>query len=156
MEREEISQEEFKEQVTEVLEASKRQPDRMNASLDIILETCSVTPEITGEYTYNVKELHKNPYSWVHGGIISGLMDYAIGAAAVAYTGHLVATTDIATSFVKAMIGDRYRIKGEFTHVGSSRLNGSVKIFEWETGELCATSQVGFAVLKGRAEKILG
>ena len=58
MEREEISQEEFKEQVTEVLEASKRQPDRMNASLDIILETCSVTPEITVEYTYNVKELH--------------------------------------------------------------------------------------------------
>lgn len=156
MERGQVSEGEFKEHIIEVLEAAKKQPNRMNASLGLILEKCSVEPEVTVEYIYNVKDLHRNPYNWVHGGIISSLMDYAIGAAAVAYTGHLVATTDMATSFVKAMIGDKYRIKGEFTHAGSSRLNGSVKIFDYETGELCATAQVGFAILRTSSEKIVG
>ncbi|MDY2959243.1 MAG: PaaI family thioesterase [Hornefia sp.] len=155
MGREQVSQDEFKEHIIEVLQAAKKQPGRMNASLELIFESCSVEPDITVEYIYNVKELHKNPYNWVHGGVIASLMDYAIGAGAVAYTGHLVATTDMSTSFVKAMIGDKYRIQGEFTHVGRNRLNGSVKMFDYSTGVLCATSQVGFAVLKENAKQIV-
>ncbi|MDY6038037.1 MAG: PaaI family thioesterase [Eubacterium sp.] len=150
-----FSQEEFEGSITRVLEASKKQPNRMNANLGLIFASCSLEPDIKAEYIYSVKELHKNPYDWVHGGIIAAVMDYAMGVAVVAYTGHLVATTDMSVSYTKAMKTDDFRVIAEFTHIGKNRVNGCVRIIEPNSNQICATAQLGFSLLKETAESIL-
>lgn len=149
-----IDRTDFKSNIEEALHAAKKQPGRLNASLELICENCTVSPQVTIDYMYNVKELHKNPYDWLHGGIISALMDYAVGIGAVAYTGHLVATTDISVSFIKAMTAEKFSVNVEFTHIGGSRLNGIGRMTDFETKELSATAQVGFTILKQSAELI--
>ena len=143
----EITQQEFEEALHMVMKRSTKEPERMNASLKLHLLSCSVEGAGSVEFRYETQTLHLNPYGGLHGGIVCALIDTCMGGAIAARTGHRVITTDLSVSYLRALKGDSFRIRIEFTHLGGRMSSVIGKIFHGETGELCATGMGTFMLL---------
>ena len=99
------------------------------------------------EFLYETKEGHLNPYDGVHGGIAASLVDTCAGIGAVALCNKYVTTTDLSVSYLRALNGDRFRIRVEYTHVGGRMISATAWIINEGSGELCVTGMVSYMVL---------
>ena len=140
-----MKDEKFATDVQDVIDARKKQPNRLNAMLDLHLEDCSRAEKYI-EYMFNVKEWCLNPYDGVHGGIICSVLDTAMGVGVVAITQEFTSTADMAVSFLAPMRGDRYRIRCDFTQIGHRMVRVISKAIDAETDTLCATGMASFVL----------
>lgn len=74
----------------------------------------------------------------VNGGVISMLVDLAIGLLGLPYYGEgLTATHHLSIHFARPLVATSIRLEAEETHVIKNRIFGHVKIMN-EKGEICA------------------
>lgn len=144
--------EEFTNAVQEMLEMTQElYPERMNAKLKLTATNC-VREEKRAEidFSFTREELDLNPYGGVHGGIVCTVFDTAMGIGCVALCGHLVTTTDLSTSYLRALNGEHYRIHTEYTHIGSRLINCLGYIYDTDNGdELCSTCMATYMQIAG-------
>ena len=148
-----MTKQEFEGYLKETLGFAALQPERFNAALGVRYMDCGVEPAPFADFLYQAKEEHRNPYGGIHGGIISSLVDYCTGTGAVAVTRHFVTTVDLSVSYLRALNGENFRIRVEYTHVGGRMISALARVIDLDSGELCATSQLNFMQL---AEKPRG
>lgn len=141
-----MDREHFLENMNRILDLNNQQQDRFNAALGLELVDCDPGEEPWVEYRYEGREAHRNPYGGIHGGIISALADTCSGMGAVGLTGCYVTTTELQMSFIRAMAGNRFRIRVEYSHVGRTLVRCIGRIREEDTGKLMATSMATFMV----------
>lgn len=141
------------EAVQELLEKSKRQPNRIIAMLDLQLRDCC-SDESYVEYIFIPKDWCLNQYDGVHGGIISSIFDTGLGLGAAALAGKYISTTDLQVSYLRAMDGNKYVVRAEYTQVGRRMIRSIGKIYDEETGKLCATASVSFIVTQFKEKGI--
>ncbi len=87
-----------------------------------------------------IEEIHRGGISGdaVNGGIISMLVDLAIGLLGLKYFEEgLTATHHLSIHFVKPLIATSVRLEAEQTHIIYNRVFGHVKVMN-EKGEVCA------------------
>lgn len=145
-----MTTEEFRENLERIMERNRRQPERMNAQLELELLDCSAEKPYSARYLYRPKELFTNPYGGVHGGVVATLADTCSGCMMVALTMKAVSTTDMSVSFLRELKADAFDICVECTHAGRKLASAFVKICDHETGELCATSLTTFIISEGK------
>ena len=100
------------------------------------------------DFLYHCKPEHRNNYGGVFGGMICSVFDTCMGMGSVAVSEHLVTTADLTVSFLRAAMGENFRIHLEYTHVGGRLINIMGKMFDHDSGELVATATSTFAVLQ--------
>lgn len=122
---------------------AKKWPHRLNHMLGLGLVDCS-RQECYIEYEFSSQDWMKNPYDGVHGGITSSVVDTCMGLGAVALSQSYVTTTDLSVSFLKAMTGERYLVRVEYTQLGKRMIRCMAKVIDRKTGVLCATSMASF------------
>lgn len=138
---------ELAKEITDALERNaKRWPQRVNHMLGLSLTDCS-REERYVECEFTSQDWMKNPYDGVHGGIISSVADTCMGLGAVAFSQHYITTTDLSVSFLKAMMGDSYLVRVEYTQVGKRMIRCMAKITDKKTGALCVTAMGSFMAL---------
>ncbi len=142
-----MEKEVFENKLHVIMERSAKEPERMNASLGLRLLSCSTEGMGSTEFEYLPKTGHENPYGGIHGGIVAALFDTCMGISIAARTGYFVTTTDLSVSYLRALIGGRYRIRVDFTHLGKRLASVNAKIFDTEKNELCATCMGTFMLL---------
>lgn len=142
-----MTKEEFEQAIHTVIKRSSQEPDRMNASLELELLSCSTEGMGKAEFGYLSKTKYLNPYGGIHGGIVAALLDTCMGISIAARTGHFVTTTDLSVSYLRALMGSHYRIEIEFTHLGNRLASVLGKIFDTDKDELCATGMGTFMLL---------
>ena len=142
-----MTNEEFKDAITGIIRLNTLQPERLNTQLGLVLADCGMEPAPWIEYLYEAKEGHLNPYAGVHGGIVSSLTDTCGGYGSVALCGKFVTTTDLSVSFLRGLFGRRFRIRMDYTHVGGRMISVIGKVFDEDSGELCATSMASYMLL---------
>lgn len=99
-------------------------PESIGAMLDFEFVSCSAKEgSITLSHKVDVREV--NIYNTLHGGIITWLMDSAMGILSRAYTGYeTLVTMDVHVNFLRAIYaGDEVVIKASVTHAGSKIVN---------------------------------
>lgn len=87
-----------------------------------------------------VEEMHRGGIlgEAVNGGIISMLVDLAIGLLGLPYSDEgLSATHQLSIHFVRPLIASSVRLEAEETHVIHNRVFGHVKVMN-EKGDVCA------------------
>lgn len=142
---------EFEKELQEVMKMNESFSERMNATLHLSIEKClrdDKRAEV--DFNYTRQELHLNPYGGVHGGMVCTVFDTAMGIGAVALCGSLVTTTDLSTSYLRALRGDHYLVHLEFTHIGRRMISSVGHMYDKESGELCATCMGSYIVIEGR------
>lgn len=146
----------FKKAMNEAMHLNNESfPDRMNASLGLEVKNFSRKGKHAEiDYEYTRKEQQLNPYGGVHGGIVCTVFDTAIGIGADALSGHLVTTTDLSTSFLRALNGETYKIHVEYTHIGGRLISGIGYMYDKESGELCATCMATYMIIQGKGRGI--
>lgn len=136
-------QKKMEEHIREALDYRVKAPDSIGAMLDFELIDCnSEAGEATLSHLIHEREI--NIYGTLHGGIITWLMDSAMGIMARAYTGHdVLVTLDIHVHFLKAIhAGDKVIIKAHVTHAGRKVVNTTSELFV--NNELSATADAIF------------
>ena len=126
-------------------------PQRLNALLNLKMLDGS-RAEMWAEYEFEAKEWCRNPYGGVHGGIIASIIDTGMGMTCAAYSNKYVSTTDLSVSYLKPMMNNHYKIRVELTQTGSRMIRCIAKVFDAESGMLCATGMGSF-ILGGDREK---
>ena len=126
-------------------------PERLNALLNLKLQDCC-REEMWAEHEFEASEWCRNPYGGVHGGIIASIIDTGMGMTCAAYSNKYVSTTDLSVSYLKPMMNSRYTIRVEMTQAGSRMIRCMAKVFDAESGMLCATGMGSF-ILGGDREK---
>ena len=149
MEEKKLTSEMFKKNLDLVIERNGRQPERMNAKLELELLDCSAEKPYSARYLYRSKELFTNPYGGVHGGVVSTLADTCSGYTLVALTMKAVSTTDMSVNFLRELKAETFDVCVECTHVGRKLASTYVRICDHETGELCATAITTFIIFEG-------
>ena len=85
------------------------------------------------EYRMVVRDEHLSSPGTMHGGALAGLMDAALGAAALSLaftTAELVSTVEFKLNYLRpVLLGDHLRAVAQVTHVGTSLLVSSATIF---------------------------
>ena len=142
-----MTTEEFKNRIEAIFQRNAQQPDRLNAQLGLTLEEGGMDPQPWAVFGYMMKEEHLNPYDGLHGGIVASLIDTCAGIGAVGLCNKYVTTTDLSVSYLRALTGDRFYIRVDFTHVGGRMISAMCKVINLETDELCATGMVSYMVL---------
>lgn len=120
-------------------------PKRMNSLLDLRLVDCDVERK-WASFSFVPDEWALNPSGSVHGGVIATLFDYAGGLITIVFSRHFMATTSLSTTYLRPMNRNRFRVEVELSHLGSRVCNALGRIYDDETGKLCATSEVTFFV----------
>lgn len=141
---------EFAKSIQEVLDMRDNQPERFNARLNLQLIDCSREQGYI-DFGFKVEEWCLNPYGGIHGGAICSLLDTGMGTGAVAISQKFVSTADMSVSFLKAMTGENYIIRAEYTHIGRRMIRVTGKAIDAATGEICATSMGSFVITESRA-----
>ncbi len=140
--------------IQKIIDNVIRQPERMNAHLDLKIKDASMEEKFA-EYIFDVKDWALNPYDGVHGGATCAAFDSAMGITAVALTGRFVSTTDLTVSYLKPMTGKQFLFQIEFTQVGRTMARFTGKAIDTETGVLCATAMSSFVLLEMSAKDML-
>lgn len=144
--------EEFRKALEEDMgELNRAYPNRLNASLELTFSHC-LREEKGAEvdFYYTRKEIHLNPYGGVHGGMVCTVFDTAMGLGCVALCGHLVTTTDLSTSYLRALNGEHYRIHVKYNHIGGRLINCTGYMYDTDSGELCATCMATYMQIVGK------
>ncbi|MBQ9016275.1 MAG: PaaI family thioesterase [Firmicutes bacterium] len=93
----------------------------------------------------------------VHGGVISAMMDTAMGVTAMAFLDHDVSTADMSISFVRPFAGRAFVIESEVIHLGQRIVRLTARAFDEETGKLLASGTTNFMPVSYEKHKgILG
>ena len=142
---------EFAKDFESVIAFSLQYPERMNAMLDLKLLDGS-REEMWAEIGFEAKEWSRNPYGGVHGGVIASIIDTSMGLTCATYSNKYVSTTDLSVSYLKPMMNVHYKIRVEITQVGSRMIRCMAKVFDAESGMLCATGMGSF-IMTGDREK---
>lgn len=133
----------FAEEITDLYAFAQKDPERLNARLDLKLHDCS-RDEMWVEFDFESREWCLNPYGGVHGGAICSMIDTAMGFSCAAYSGKYVSTTDLSVSYLKPMMGKRYIIYVDLTQAGSRMIRCMAKVCDGDSGVLCATGMGSF------------
>lgn len=141
---------ELDESIGIILESCASDPRRFNHMLGLKLKDCS-REEGYAEFYLDVQEWCRNPYGDVHGGVTAGVFDASLGICAAALSGYRVTTTDMSVSYLRAMGGERYIIRVEFTQVGRRMVRCNGKAIDEKTGKICATAMASFMVFDVKA-----
>ena len=80
----------------------------------------------------------------VHGGVISAMMDTAMGVTAMAFLDHDVSTADMSISFIRPFDGRNFVIESEIVHLGRRIVRVSAKAYDEQTGKLLASGTTNF------------
>lgn len=142
---------EFVKDFEEIRAYALQQPQRLNARLDLKMLDGS-REEMWAEYAFEADEWCRNPYGGVHGGIIASIIDTGMGYTCATYSNKFVSTTDLSVSYLKPMLNSHYKIRVELTQTGSRMIRCMAKVFDAESGMLCATGMGSF-ILGGDREK---
>lgn len=129
------------------LHSACRHPDRFNASLRLEIVGYSLEFPYAVDFRYKVQPLHLNPLDGVHGGVIASLEDACGGIAVRVFTKHMIATTDLHVSYLRAMRGESYIIHAELGHVGKRIVNSTIDVIDEDTGELASTAMATYIIL---------
>ena len=93
----------------------------------------------------------------VHGGVISAMMDTAMGVTAMAFLDHDVSTADMSISFIRPFDGRYFIIESEVIHLGRRIVRLSGRAYDEETGKLLAFGTTNFMpVIYEQHKGILG
>ena len=93
----------------------------------------------------------------VHGGVISAMMDTAMGVTAMAFLDHDVSTADMSISFIRPFSGRTFIIESEVIHLGRRIVRLSARAFDEESGKLLASGTTNFMpVIYEQHKGILG
>lgn len=119
-----FDQKRMEEFVVDHLSYRVQAPESIGAMLDFEFKDCSAE-DGTLTLSHRVEEREVNIYNTLHGGIITWLMDSAMGILSRAYTGYeTVVTMDVHVNFLRAIYaGDEVIIKAAVTHAGSRVVN---------------------------------
>lgn len=140
----------FAEEIQNIIDGNRQQPERLNARLKLKLEDCSREEKMV-TYLYDAEEWGLNPYGGVHGGVICSLFDTGMGIGAVALSGKMVSTADISVSYLKPMNGKHFRFCIEYTNVGKRMIRCMGKAVDAETGVVCASAMASFVTTATKA-----
>ena len=144
---------EFAVEMEEIIDNSSKQPDRLNAKLNLKLKDCS-KEEAYAEFIFDVQEWCRNPYGGVHGGIISAVFDTTMGMGGVGMTKRFVTTTDFSVSFLRPMNGEQYIFRIDYTKIGKTLIRCTGKAIDTATGEVAATAMASFMSLETKPKGI--
>ena len=101
------------------------------------------------EYRMVIQEAHLSSPGTAHGGVLAGLLDAVLGAAALtlAFTaGELVATVEFKINYLRPVhLGDELRAVAQVTHAGKSIVVVSGTIYQATAGD----GEPGPAVAQG-------
>jgi uncharacterized protein (TIGR00369 family) len=104
----------------------------------------SVSTPGQAEYTMLIRPEHLSSPGTAHGGVLAGLMDAVLGAAALtqAFTaGDFVSTVEFKINYLCPVhLGDELRAVGKVDHEGKSLLVASGVIYRQVPGEPTATA----------------
>lgn len=146
-----MTNEEFFQKIQRVIEEDNGLPGRHVPDLDLQLLDCDTEGgQYTIDYLYVPKERHLNPYGGVHGGMIASIFDTGIGIGAIALKQQFVTTIDLSVSYLRALLGEQFRVHAEFTHLGNRTVSGIGKVFDLKTGELGATCLATYITIRGK------
>ena len=94
------------------------------------------------EYRMVVRDEHLSSPGVAHGGVLAGLMDAALGAAALSLafiTGELVSTVEFKLNYLRpVLLGDELRAVAQVEHAGNSLLVSSATIYRCPAGHPAA------------------
>ncbi len=135
----------FKKNILAALENSAKFPESVNARLKLRLVSCDLD-KMEAVYEYDKKSEDLNAYGEVHGGMVCGLLDTCIGISGIAARGFYITTTDMATTFIRAMDADSFRIEIRLLKLGRKMVRGSGSVFEKESGKICASAICSYFV----------
>jgi uncharacterized protein (TIGR00369 family) len=106
--------------------------------------TLSVPEPGKAEYRMVIRPEHLSSPGAAHGGVLAGLMDAVLGAAALtlAFTaGELVSTVEFKINYLHPVrLGDELRAVAQVDHAGKSLLVSSGVIYRQNTGETNAVA----------------
>lgn len=143
----------FAEEITDLYAFAQKDPERLNARLDLKLHDCS-RDEMWVEFDFESREWCLNPYGGVHGGAICSMIDTAMGFSCASYSGKYVSTTDLSVSYLKPMMGKHYIIHVDLTQAGSRMIRCMAKVCDAESGVLCATGMASFITAGDRPKGV--
>ena len=133
----------FAEEITELYAFAQKDPERLNARLDLKLHDCS-RDEMWVEFAFESREWCLNPYGGIHGGAICSMIDTAMGFSCASYSGKYVSTTDLSVSYLKPMMGKHYIIHVDLTQAGSRMVRCLANVRDADSGVLCSTGMGSF------------
>lgn len=85
------------------------------------------------EYRMLIQDEHLSSPGTAHGGVVAGLMDAALGAAALSaafVTGELVSTVEFKLNYLRpVLMGDSLRAVAQVDHAGTSLIVSSATIY---------------------------
>ena len=104
------------------------------------------------EYQMVIRPEHLSSPGTAHGGVVAGLMDAALGAAALSLaftTGELVSTVEFKVNYLRpVLLGDALRAVARVEHAGASLMVCSATIYRCpaepaEAGEMAVAQGLG-------------
>jgi uncharacterized protein (TIGR00369 family) len=118
--------------------------NRINAYGQANGMTLSVPAPGQAEYRMIIEPAHLSSPGVAHGGVLAGLMDAVLGAAALTLaftTGELVSTVEFKINFLHPVrLGDELRATAQVDHAGKSLLVCSGTIYRQSPGGATATA----------------
>lgn len=106
--------------------------------------TLSVPAPGQAEYRMVIRPEHLSSPGAAHGGVLAGLMDAVLGAAALTLaftTGELVSTVEFKINFLHPVrLGDELRATAHVDHAGKSLVVCSGTIYRYVASEPAATA----------------
>ncbi|MGI4865872.1 MAG: PaaI family thioesterase [Janthinobacterium lividum] len=118
--------------------------NRINAYGQANGMTLSVPEPGKAEYRMVILPEHLSSPGVAHGGVLAGLMDAVLGAAALtlAFTaGELVSTVEFKINYLHPVhLGDELRAVAQIDHAGKSLIVSSGVIYRHAAGEVAATA----------------
>ena len=121
--------------------------DRFNSILGLRLAEITEdggTPRFT--YTFDIDPIKMNLYDGLHGGLVCGEFDVAMGFAVFVYSAKKTATASLTVDFLRAANGEHYQIAVDLDHMGRKLFHASARLYDTDNGELCATAVATFSV----------
>ena len=121
--------------------------DRFNSILGLHLETITEEGGVPRfSYTFYLDPIKMNLYDGLHGGLVCGEFDVAMGFAVFAYSGKKTATASLTVDFLRAANGHKFLLTVDLDHMGRKLFHASGKLYDLEKDELCATGVGTFSV----------
>ena len=117
------------------------------------LRAVSVSEEGTPKmcFAFEAGKDKMNRYGALHGALISGIMDEAMGMAATAFSGMEVATVSCSLNYNRGGLGENYVIEVIMEHVGRRMVSTCARLYDTDNDKLCATALGTYAVSKNPA-----
>ena len=140
-----MTQSEFILKIVSFIERVNLDPDRFCGMLaPHFVECCAEAKSIT--LCFDTQAWEENPLGVIHGGIISGMLDSAMGILASTVSGGRSVTVSLQTSFLRATYaGEKINVRAVVTYAGRSIVHCEAKAYrEGEPADPIATATAVF------------